>query len=87
MARDRHGLSLSAASAAALAYVGRFEATIGAPAPMVDLPVRAGGRPAQRDVSERTLLAAHLRAGRHAAADARRRLRVDRRPSVPGARA
>jgi hypothetical protein len=45
--------------------------------------VRVGGSWAQRDLFEHTLLAAYLRAGRAADAQALLRRRVDRRPSVP----
>ena len=45
--------------------------------------VRGGGSCAQRDLFEHTLLAAYLRAGRAAGAQALLRRRVERQPSVP----
>ena len=62
---------------------GRHEETIAALAPVLDQLVRVGGSWAQRDLFEHTLLAAYLRAGRAADAQALLRRRVDRRPSVP----
>jgi hypothetical protein len=62
---------------------GRHEETIAALAPVLDQLVRVGGSWAQRDLFEHTLLAAYLRAGRAADAQALLRRRVDRQPSVP----
>jgi hypothetical protein len=62
---------------------GRHEETIAALAPVLDQLVRVGGSRAQRDLFEHTLLAAYLRSGRAADAQALLRRRVDRQPSVP----
>jgi hypothetical protein len=62
---------------------GRHEETIAALAPVLDQLVRVGGSAAQRDLFEHTLLAAYLRTGRAADAQALLRRRVDRQPSVP----
>jgi hypothetical protein len=65
---------------------GRYEETIAALAPVLAQLVRVGGSWAQRDLFEHTLLAAYLRAGRTAEADALLRQRIGRQPSVPVAR-
>ena len=62
---------------------GRYEDVIRGLAPIVDQFVRVGGSWAQRDLFEHTLLAAYLRAGRTAEAQALLARRIDRRPSVP----
>ena len=62
---------------------GRYDDVIASLAPVVDQLVRVGGSWAQRDLFENTLLAAYLRAGRPADAQALLRRRVSRHPSVP----
>jgi hypothetical protein len=60
-----------------------FEATIARLAPVVDEHVRIGGSRAQRDLVEHTLLAAYLKTGRKAEADAVISRRPARRTLVP----
>lgn len=62
---------------------GDHAATIACLAPLVDDHVRLGGSRAQRDLVEHTLLAAYLRAGRAADAEAMRARRPARRALVP----
>lgn len=62
---------------------GEWERTIALMAPVLDDLVRVGGSRAQRDVFERTLLAAYLHAGRDDAASRMLRGRLAGRPSVP----
>ena len=62
---------------------GDFDATIRRLAPVLDEHVRIGGSRAQRDVVEHTLLAAYLKTGRAAEADALLARRPARRARVP----
>jgi hypothetical protein len=60
-----------------------WAATIGRLTPLFDEHVRIGGSRAQRDLVEHTLLAAYLRAGRPADAEAMLARRPARRSRVP----
>ena len=62
---------------------GDYAATIARLTPVLDEHVRIGGSRAQRDLVELTLLAAHLRAGRRADAEALLARRPARRARVP----
>jgi hypothetical protein len=62
---------------------GDFDATVKQLVPVLDEHVRIGGSRAQRDLVDHTLLAAYLKLGRVADADALRSRRPARRQLVP----